>query len=199
MLSSLEEARRNPAAYKQKLLSDEKPFFKPGYNALLQTTILQYHREHLAEQQALDRMTNKFHQRFKAQKGLDEIARQFAEYVAEYSAQEYLATITHQRLRLLLPEDISASFEVTGKVPRLDTTSNGYAAWLFSKTHGDWKQELRMPLIQAAIAADLGTDMEEVTVGVYCFEDGAHTAYCFTETDCAVATAELRSVLLQLV
>lgn len=197
-LSNLEEARRNPAAYKQKLLAAEKPFIRTGYNALLQATILQYHRESLTADQARERMTHKYHQRFTTPKGLGEITRCFGEYLDEYAAQNNLATITHQRLRLQLPADIAPNFEVTGKLPRLDTTSDGYAVWLFSKGHADWQQELRMPLIQAAIAADLGTDMDEVTVGVYCFEDGRHTAFQFTEADSASATAELRTLLLQL-
>ena len=189
-LSNLEEARRNPAAYKHKLLAAEKPFIRTGYNALLQATILQYHRESLTADQARERMTHKYHQRFTTPKGLEEITRCFGEYLDEYAAQNNLATITHQRLRLQLPADIAPSFEVTGKLPRLDTTSDGYAAWLFSKSHAEWQQELRMPLIQAAVAADLGTDMDEVTVGVYCFEDGRHTAHQFTEADSASAGAE---------
>ena len=197
-LGNLEEARRNPVAYKQKLLAAEKPFIRTGYNALLQATILQYHRENLTPDQARERMTHKYHQRFTTPKGLEEITQSFGAYLDECAAQNNLATITHQRLRLQLPEDIAASFEVTGKLPRLDTTSDGYAAWLFSKSHAEWQQELRMPLIQAAVAADLGVDVDEVTVGVYCFDDGRHTAYQFNEADIASATAELRGLLLQL-
>lgn len=69
-LGSLEEARRNPAAYRQKVLAAERQFFTYGHYGLLQAILLQYHRQNLTEQQARERMALKYHEKFTTPKGL---------------------------------------------------------------------------------------------------------------------------------
>ena len=78
---------------------------------------------------------------------------------------------------------------------RVDLTPEGYGAWVFARRCADWTRDPRLPLMQAAVAAELGVDVEEVTAGVYCFEDGSHHPVPYDFDQVANEIAELCKVL----
>jgi hypothetical protein len=80
----------------------------------------------------------------------------------------------------------------------VDLTQNGYSAWLFAKEIGNWRSELRLPVVQGAYAARLGAPVEEVTVGVYSFASATYTEYSYKPEEVAAALNELFTLLRQL-
>jgi len=56
--------------------------------------------------------------------------------------------------------------ELRGMVSRVDMTTDGYRAVLLGSASKDWQNELRMPLIQVAVASMYGRPAERTEVGV---------------------------------
>jgi len=74
----------------------------------------------------------------------------------------------------------------TGQIARVDLVrEGGYAAWLLRNATSDgWADELRLPLIQNALAtAVLNVNISEVSVGVYAFEDRQVHLRCFSSAE----------------
>jgi hypothetical protein len=55
--------------------------------------------------------------------------------------------------------------ELRGEIGRVDVTSTGYRAVLLGKVPVDWEKQLRMPLIQAAVALMYGRSQDNTEVG----------------------------------
>jgi hypothetical protein len=55
--------------------------------------------------------------------------------------------------------------ELRGEIGRVDVTSAGYRAVLLGGAPIDWEQQLRMPLIQAAVALMFGRPQDLTEVG----------------------------------
>jgi hypothetical protein len=198
-LSLLEEARRNPASARSKLVSGARPPIKYTPNQLLQHVILRFHKQQMTVAEAHKELLQCYHAKFTSKSDLDEVLEDFDEYIADYQRLDNDAAVIRHRLKVRLPDYLAGGIEVTGQIPRLDASSDGgYAARLFAKRPRDWRGELRLPIIQATVATDLGVDIDEVTVGLYCFDDGDHQATSFANEEIAAAYEELGRVLAQL-
>ncbi len=55
--------------------------------------------------------------------------------------------------------------ELRGEIGRVDVTSTGYRAVLLGKVPDGWEQQLRMPLIQIAVALMYGRPPDKTEVG----------------------------------
>lgn len=197
-LNALEGARSNPGEFRRKRLAAEQEFFPPpGYDALLKDAIVHYHQDGLTEDQARQRMSEKFasRSRLKSQDRFNEIAERLGEYVDEYSAMHNLSTNTRVKLNVVLPTGYTGH-QVHGKIVRLDMTQDGTLfACVLSRKHCDWRSELRFPLIQSAVAANLDYELADVRVGVYCFDDDQHIYFQFSQPEVDAATTELCALL----
>jgi hypothetical protein len=201
-LSALEEARANPAAFRARLDTsggDKRPFTF-GRPQLIECAILRYHKRQMGVAAARQHLIEWYQEKFGDDARLDEAVRAFEDYIADLDRIGHAGrlTITRFKTDVALPPDLSDRFAVTGLVSRVDTTADGgYAAWLFSKRRADWGAELRLPLIQSVVAARLGADLEEVSVGAYCFENGRHYSFSFSQDDCEAAANALHQILRQ--
>lgn len=83
------------------------------------------------------------------------------------------AVIVHDKLRLSM--DVGHDMYVSGEVPRiyLDVPSGGYSAVFLGLQQSSWRSQLRMPLVQLAVAQRVDRSPEEVSVGVQEL-DGSH-------------------------
>jgi hypothetical protein len=66
------------------------------------------------------------------------------------------------QIKITLP---GGFLELRGQVGRIDVTAVGYRAVLLSQAPPNWHQQLRMPLIQAAIGAMYGRPRDKIAVG----------------------------------
>lgn len=90
--------------------------------------------------------------------------------------------------------DIGRNWILGGEVSRvdLDLTGGGYSAILLGEANPNWKTEVRMPLIQIAIAQRLGRAEGEIMIGVQDL-DGSNlrtTAYSPEQRRKAITTAQ---------
>jgi len=198
-LDDLEEARANPEEFRKKVETGQEGFMRPGRHAIMQNALQRWHKGEITIDQARTEMISKCEQRFKAQEGLKAVTRHFDQYVVRYQGLDNETPLVRMRVSVPLPTGADPRFKITGNVRRLDRSADGmYTAWLWEKTQADWKTQLRLPLIQAALAARLNVDIEEIEVGIYCFQDNTNQTFSFTQTDVDNARHELETLLISL-
>jgi hypothetical protein len=72
---------------------------------------------------------------------------------------------------------------------RLDVLSRGYRALLIGSYHQGWKDQLRMPLLQHAVAMRYGRPIEDVEIGMQHFDGSGLVMTRYSKAE--IATAEL--------
>jgi hypothetical protein len=80
------------------------------------------------------------------------------------------------------------------EIPRVDLGGGRYAAWMLGMAPFPWARELRMPLLQSAIARRHGVDSDLVSVGWYFFGTGEYQAETFSAGQVVNATAEVEQL-----
>ena len=112
-------------------------------------------------------------------------------YVDAYQASGNTIASLGTRIGITIDPD----FQLTGEIPRIDLVpSGGYAVWLFSRTTNQWRDELRMPIIQYYFAQTLGVDISSVSVGFYFFSAARYDSYQYSDTTIEAARRECRSL-----
>jgi hypothetical protein len=193
-LTELEEVRRDPLAYRRK--KDSGTGFR-GRNTIFQTlkrAIYEYHKETnaLAAMDYLENGLESFRDRSKCEKAVEDLQW----YIAEHQKLGWVTALRKQNISIRLSTQFADSLKITGEINRIDFHPNGaYAAWLFSRgSAGNWREELRMPIIQNAVGVEMGAPPELVHVGIYCFEDHTVNIHNFTNQDIRRAHFELEDL-----
>lgn len=130
-----------------------------GYERVLRLSIFYFHKS--SGPAARDYMTKMIRRHtLKNVSRLNEI---------EASLDRYIKWATEEALKVADTKvNIACQIgflELRGEVGRVDVTSKGYRAVLLGKIPDDWEQQLRMPLIQIAIASMYGRPQEKMEVG----------------------------------
>ena len=196
-LRDIEEALRNPAAYRQKLMLSPGSSYGPTYFGALRDAIFKFHKtnRNVVEARAyLQTRLNRFMDRMRCA----EIIDQFEWYIDEHGQRGWLTFETRLRISIPLPRRVRPILFCSGEVPRIDIVpSGGYAAWLMqSRTPKNWDRELRMPLVQGALARGaLRAPSSEISVGVYGFQDQFVDLRSYSQTEIDQAYSDLDSLL----
>ena len=105
-----------------------------------------------------------------AQRGMTSIERQ---HLAEERLLQYIGWLRAEQpifamVRMQVDLDLGHGWRLGGLVSRVDhdLESEGYRAVLFGDAGADWDEELRMPLLQRAVASRVHRPEHEVSVGV---------------------------------
>ena len=101
---------------------------------------------------------------FKDSKRILRIRDQLAEYARWHSKSKIVTADSNVTLNF----PFQGTWHLGGIVSRVDVLDTGYRAVLFEIFDETWKNQLRMPLIQSAIAEQFGRPAEEVRVGLQC-------------------------------
>lgn len=196
-LGELEEASRNPGAYRHKLDHPVEKRMGETYINALRQTIFRFHDTN-DYQEAHSYLVNRLaNSRLRSAIQKAATIDQFEWYVEDYTTRAWPLFQTQLRLRIPLsrgPADLVCS----GEIARLDVVpAGGYAGWLFSSTFNpDWPAELRMPLIQGALAENvLGVPVDEVQVGIYGFKAHRTDLHQFSSTEIQHARTSLDNLL----
>src|SRR5579862_2838172 len=78
--------------------------------------------------------------------------------------QTYGNITADDRVRISL--DVQGYLALSGEVSRVDITSEGYRGILLDVPPRGWQDQLRMPLLQRALARLYGRPLNEVSIGV---------------------------------
>jgi hypothetical protein len=161
--TELEEAKADPIKWVRKKKTGGGVRIG-GYNTIVKNNIYKYHnaaRENAEEVRSniLQQLTKRnFRDASKTQLAMGK----FNAYVDWYLASGTVVFDTRHRLNYTVVEDIVFS----GLICRLDIVPEGYRAILLNDVSATWQQELRMPLIQRAVALATKRPESETVVGV---------------------------------
>ena len=197
-LSEIAEARANPGAYKARKDRGEEGGGGWYPHRLLECGIHQMHKRALSPDDARRGLREALDEAFPNNRKVKKVMEDFEVYVDEFASLGHQWVTGWRNVSVPLPSGVAGDFFVGGRVMRIDLAPDGYAAWLFSLKSADWDSDPRLPLLQAAVAADLGADVEEVTAGVYSFEDGMHHAVPYDHNQIDRALDDLRDLLIRL-
>lgn len=192
-LRELAEARADPERYRAKLFGPPRqPQGSPYFNAL-RNAIFNLHKPGWTVAEAETYLERALEKHPNASRKA-EVSDQFAWYVAELQSSGRSVFRTRLIVDVPPPSWAPDDFSCSGEVARLDLAQSGtYTGWRFAS--GDvrgWREDLRMPLIQEAVAKELDAPTDEITVGVYAFGDRRveHTSYSAAEIAAARSALE---------
>lgn len=197
----LENLRADPRKWARAQIS---PTTRPSmsYAHLARMAIYRYHKTKDVDD-AL-RSLHKYaesHKRNNAKK-LDDAERRVTEYVAWLTTAQPVVVRVKLNVRFGLMPDIY----LAGELPRidLDLSTGGYNAMLIQETENDWRKELRLPLLQLAVASRLERDPADIAIGLQLMDDWSNPQIVrFSDSErqsalseaialCDAATKELR-------
>lgn len=198
-LRELEEANADPAGYRAKLYGPPRQAQGSIYFNTLRNAIFNFHKPQWTAAQSENYLEDRLAGAPNALRKA-EVLDQFHWYLEQYKALGWPTALTRLNVNIPLPPWTPADLSISGQIARVDfAPSGGYAGWIF--VNGDargWRQEMRMPLLQEALAQEMNVPIDGVLVGIYAFQDrvAKHTRYSATEI--REARASLDSLLQRL-
>lgn len=196
-LRELEEARRDPGAYtRRRAAAGQKSVGYKSKYLTLQRAVYRFHRSNNDLTAAQEYLEQSYLKQFKRPEELATYAEKLERYTEGFKSLGSTVIRVRDRLVVPLPQKLAdAGFRVSGEIPRIDLTGEGYTAWLFAKKTEQWEAELRLPIIQAAYARELGVGEDEVKVGVYDFSKEEHKLFDFSARELRTAQNELHKLI----
>jgi len=197
-LYQLEEARRNPRRFGEQLAIAEEEGKKGRYNSnnfrtYITNAVRGYHANQpwpdLLEEFLRQCRTKLPHVHFAAQRTA-RYEETLKGYFTSYPSQGVVFIEMEKRFSLGIGRHV-----ITGKVDRLDRRRRrGYRATDIQINKAPWRRKLRWPIIQHALAEELGGSSAEVEVGVHCFETGSPDYHIFDHVEIEAALAEAEEI-----
>lgn len=188
-LRELEEALRNPVEYRKKTIEGHGigPPMRPTFFSALRDAVFRYHRSGNKEK-ALEYLIERI-SAFKSDSKKQDVIAQFAWYIESFAKSGFVCVGTKVKINIAANDTL----DLFGEVSRVDMNlSRGYAAWLLqNKKPGNWIGELRMPIIQKAVANIYGVTAQFVTMGVYFFNEMEVEQYCFSDGEITEALTRI--------
>jgi hypothetical protein len=184
----LEDCRRSPKTWWQGRQSGNA-FRSFGYGQALLNTIHRYHRTNSARA-ARAHLRQMIDRNFTNAKRIDDLEADFESYVRWHRRSGIIVADSNIRLSY----SIEGFLDLGGLISRLDITDIGYRAVILGAGRSNWRKELRMPLIQSAIAFRYGRPVEEVAVGVQEPDGSALEDEIYTSTQITSARKEFQQL-----
>jgi hypothetical protein len=157
--TQLESCLANPRNWYLAAIAGESHPYLMGYDRVLRLSISRFH--HASAQVARDymaQMVRRHH--FKDASRVREIEFSLERYIAWASAEVLRVADTNVKIACEI-----GFLELRGLVGRIDVTATGYRAVLLGEVPADWHSQLRMPLIQLAVASMYGRRQDRTEVG----------------------------------
>ena len=167
----LEDCRQRPQSWAQGRLSAISTWRSFGYNQALMNAIHKYHRTGDDVDFARQHLESLIERNFTNDDRIGEITEKLDAYVSWHQTSGVVVADTNIRLSY----SSGGYLELGGLVSRLDVTDAGYRAVILGLPRPNWRRELRMPLVQEAIAIKYGRPVGNIEVGVQAL-DGSNLA-----------------------
>lgn len=123
---------------------------------------------------------------------------------AEYQLDSYIEWAEREALivadrKVRLEFDLGSEVLLGGEVSRVDVVlAGGYRAVLLGSFDEGWRDELRTPLLQRAVARHFARNEGEVSVGVQALDGSDLQAVQYTESEIDAAEVQARALAAQL-
>lgn len=182
----LEECRRSPRVWWQGRQS-AGAFRSFGYGQALLNAIHRYHRTGSARAARLH-LRGMIDRNFTDEKRINDLEAALESYIRWHRRSGIIVADSNIRLSY----SPRGFLDLGGLISRLDITDTGYRAIILGAGRAHWRNELRMPLIQSAIALKYGRPVDEVAVGVQKPDGRAMKEQIYTSSQIASARQEFR-------
>jgi hypothetical protein len=194
--SQLERARKNPARFGKSYSTGSGRFNSRNFRTFLSTAVSQFHRG-VSRDAVVDAFTKKCEDKLKLQAHfaarLKHYQKILGAYFDSYASQGCQIVEVKKPTLLTIGQHL-----LRGRVDRFDMrVPSGYRATTTQLERTPWESELRWPLIQKAIAAELGAQTSEIEVGVFCYDDASYGYRIFTDVEIAAAEEEAEVILTE--
>lgn len=195
-ITKLEEVRKNPSAYAHKLkdINNTTDFMRQGKFAAWKRAVYRYHKTNnivYAKSYLYDELS-----KFKTLKGkknqIDEYLDNLEIHVNSHNDYNYQFLNSQTRINISL----SSELYISGEVPIVNMiTDGGFALFFFQEQYIDWEDELRFPVLQNYFAnIELGCDLSQIDVGIYCVETSQHHSKNFSKQEVSDALQEIKDI-----
>jgi hypothetical protein len=184
----LEACRTSPKAWAMSQTSGGG-FATFGYRQALNNAICVFHRSGNLKA-AESKLEELIERNFTNSKRSDAIRGELTDYAKWFSKAGII--IADSNVTLNYPT--KGFWHLGGIIARVDITPNGYRAVLFEAFDNSWKSQLRMPLIQLAIAEQFGRPPAEVRVGLHDLDGNATTDGAFSSSQRQAALTEFLGI-----
>jgi len=162
----------NPGQWLHAKLKSSPHGYPVGYSRVLLFAVYLFHRVGQADeakQHLLDQVTR---HSLKNSSRIRGIVRDLDLYLNWAARSRVITADTRVRIRFNEGGDL----ELRGEISRVDFTKGGYRATLLAAPPQNWQKQLRMPLVQRAIAETYGRPVGEVEVGFQCLDGSSLTS-----------------------
>lgn len=199
-LSQLERARRRPKAFAAAQIAGFKGM-RPTFFGYWVFAAKWYHKfvkinDPRGAEKAHDYLLQHCRAKLSNDAAFDSKMAQYAtqldRYIESHTKLNQPTIQTNKRVQM----KVEPNHLVSGTIGRLDIIpAGGFAATNFELRPSDWQAHLRTPIIQQALAEELGRSSSEIQVGMYCIESGEHEYVSLSATEIQDAVKELEKVL----
>lgn len=196
----LERVRRNPTIYRGVNFGLGHAFSRYPTASMFRLALMEYHKSNLIAA-AISYFETSFDAHRKETKANEETRDEFINYLTRYDeSYNDLGVSTFKAFaRIAIP--LNRQVLLSGEVLRIDIIpQGGYSTYILEKESREWRNELRMPLIQGFLSNELNCRPGEMRVGMYFYQSGIHlsTTYASKEIRRAVEEAsEIADILAQ--
>jgi hypothetical protein len=157
--TQLESCLASPRTWYRATLAAESHPYLMGYERVLRLSIGRFHKSSSsAARDYMAEMIRKHNLRNVSK--INEIEISLDRYVKWATGEGLKVADTKVNLTYQM-----GFLELRGEIGRVDVTSTGYRAVLLGKVPDGWEQQLRMPLIQDAVALMYGRPQNKMEVG----------------------------------
>jgi hypothetical protein len=149
-----------------------------GYSRLTVQAIYRFHKTSDSDEAVryLTALAGKYH--LSNTTRLATAEEKLGDYISWFRSVNPVVVMTRINVRLPLGDEIFMAGEVTRL--DIDIGSGGYRAVLLTDKSTDWKSELRMPLLQVALASRFQREVHEVAIGVQHLDGSNMETMCFS-------------------
>ncbi len=190
-LADLNELKLAPVEYAKQ--QQETKYRRLSKNRYLKFAMYRFHKQKSLES-ASEWLDKKIRQKFQSADDVEDFLASLKTYAESVEKLGNPTARYMDHLKILLPPYYAQKFDITGEVPRLDVTPDGYAVWLIEKDPIT-VDDFRLPLIKGAYAIELQASLDEIEIGAYITSRGLHQTFDYSTDAINGATDELLGLL----
>ena len=185
----IEELQRDLRGWVARTRAAQRVVMKTGYGQATRLSIYRFHRGDSPRraqqylQDLLDRLSLKNETR------RDECSDSLAKYIRWRGRTNLVYVQDRLRLGMLMSNGVLLG----GEIPliNLNAEEETYQAIMLGEKAPDWRGQLRMPILQAAVAERLERNPEDVLVGIQALDGSALDVHHYTQREITEALREV--------
>lgn len=171
-------------------IASQKSGFKMSYKQALKYAIGKYHKttSPIDARQHLKRLIANGD--LKTRSRIDEVELALDLYMKWHQDSDISTADSNTPILL----DVGGYLELSGLISRVDVTEHGYRGVLLGVTDSNWKDQLRMPLIQRALAEKYVRPVQDIMVGIQAIDGSSLEVVTFSPLQIREAEREFRDL-----